>query len=114
MSRLQKESKEMPKVTFIDPTGKEHPLDAKEGYSLMEVAVENDVPGIEADCGGACACATCHIYVEDDWLAKLTPIDDGEEAMVECADEYKEGTSRLACQIPVVEKLNGLVVKVVG
>lgn len=99
----------MPKVTFIDSDGQPHSLDAGIGASLMEVAVKNMVPGIDADCGGACACATCHVYVETSWLPKLNPKDDMESSMLDFAEDVKEN-SRLSCQITLTENLDGIVV----
>jgi len=99
----------MPKITFIDYQGSETNVEAELGQSLMEVATQNDVSGIDADCGGACACATCHVYVSADWVAKLGGPEDLEAEMLEVAEETKEN-SRLACQISIGEELDGLVV----
>jgi len=99
----------MPKITFIEHDGKEHVIEGKKGQSVMEAAVSNMVPGIDADCGGACACATCHIYVNADWLAKLGPKDDMEESMLDFADNV-EPNSRLSCQINLDKSLDGLIV----
>ena len=101
----------MPKVTFIEHDGTEHAVEAGEGFSVMEAAVRNGVPGIEADCGGACACATCHVYVDPAWVeATGTPVE-MEADMLEFAIE-PQPTSRLSCQIRITDALNGLVVRV--
>jgi 2Fe-2S ferredoxin len=100
----------MPKITYIEQNGKEHVIEAQSGLSVMEVAVKNMVPGIDADCGGACACATCHVYVDDAWAEKVGKPDSMEESMLDFAYEPKE-TSRLSCQINVSDKLDGLIVR---
>ena len=100
----------MPKVKYIDPNGKEHEVDVPPGWSLMEGAVKNLVPGIDADCGGACACATCHVYVDKEWLGKLPPKAEMEETMLDFAQDV-ESCSRLSCQIKVTPELDGLVVR---
>jgi len=100
----------MPKITYIDTTGKERTVEVPEGWSVMEGAVKNLVPGIDADCGGACACATCHVYVDPAWVEKLPPKQDMEETMLDFAQEL-EPNSRLSCQIKVTPELDGLVVK---
>jgi 2Fe-2S ferredoxin len=100
----------MPKITYIEHNGKEHVIDVPEGWSVMEGAVKNLVPGIDADCGGACACATCHVYVGEQWLSKLTPKEDMEETMLDFAQDL-EPNSRLSCQIKVTKELDGLTVK---
>ena len=99
----------MPKIKFIDHDGKERDVDVAEGLSVMEGAVKNLVPGIDADCGGACACATCHVYVDEAWLGKLDPKSDMEETMLDFAQELKPN-SRLSCQIKVTPELDGLTV----
>lgn len=100
----------MPKITYIQHSGAAHAVEANPGLSLMEVAVKNNVPGIDADCGGACACATCHVYVDPDWLAKLGARTAMEQSMLEFA-EGVETNSRLACQIKIADELDGLVVR---
>ena len=100
----------MAKVTYVEFDGTEHAVDVKVGNSVMEGAIKNNVPGIDADCGGACACATCHVFVDPAWLEAVggrTPI---EEATIEFADGV-EPNSRLSCQIKVTDALEGLVVK---
>jgi len=100
----------MPKVKYIESNGKEHDVDVPAGWSVMEGAVKNLVPGIDADCGGACACATCHVYVDKEWLGKLPPKADMEETMLDFAQDV-ESSSRLSCQIKVTPELDGLVVR---
>ena len=100
----------MPKIKYVEHDGKEREVDVAEGLSVMEGAVKNLVPGIDADCGGACACATCHVYVDEAWLAKLDPKSDMEETMLDFAQELKPN-SRLSCQIKVTPALDGLTVR---
>jgi 2Fe-2S ferredoxin len=100
----------MPKITFIESAGAEHVVDGQVGVSVMETAVKNMVPGIDADCGGACACATCHVYVDAGWLEKVGKPQAMEESMLDFAYEPKEN-SRLSCQITVTDALDGLVVR---
>ncbi|MBP7702260.1 MAG: 2Fe-2S iron-sulfur cluster binding domain-containing protein [Phenylobacterium sp.] len=100
----------MVKVTFIEHSGRQHEVEAREGLTLMETAVKNNVPGIDADCGGACACATCHVFVEPDWLGRLAPQSPMETSMLEFADETASN-SRLACQISLAPDLDGLTVR---
>ena len=101
----------MPKVTYIEFDGTEHSIDVESGLTVMEGAVNNSVPGIEAECGGACACATCHVYVDEQWLEKLESREDMEEDMLECAASELQSNSRLSCQIEVSDALDGLVVR---
>jgi 2Fe-2S ferredoxin len=100
----------MPKIKYIEHSGKEHDVDVPVGWSVMEGAVKNLIPGIDADCGGACACATCHVHVDPAWAGKIPPKQDMEETMLDFAQELTE-TSRLSCQIKVVPELDGLVVR---
>ena len=100
----------MSKVTYIESNGKEHTIEIANGLSVMEGAVQNDIPGIDADCGGGMACATCHVYVKDDWYDKIPKKTDGEEDMLDMAYEPNK-FSRLSCQIIITDKLDGLVVK---
>ena len=102
----------MPKITFVEHGGKEHTVDVAEGLTLMEGAVSNNVPGIDADCGGACACSTCHVYVHPDWVGKLPEKEDMEIDMLDFAFEPDETRSRLTCQIKVTADLDGLVLQV--
>ncbi len=100
----------MPKITYIEHNGKSHTLDVENGLTVMEGAVQNNIPGIDADCGGSCACATCHVYVEEKWLKKLSDKENTEEDMLDLAFE-PNSFSRLSCQIIVSDELDGLVVK---
>ena len=97
----------MPKVIFHALDGQRHELDVAEGTTLMEAAIDNDVAGIVAECGGACACATCHAYIDDAWSARLPPMEDMEDAMLDAAAERRP-TSRLTCQIRVTPELDGI------
>ena len=99
----------MPKITFIDADGTSREVDTKTGSSIMEAAVQNMIPGIDADCGGACACATCHVYVAADWLPKLKAKDDMEDSMLDFAEEVQDN-SRLSCQILMNDDLDGITV----
>ena len=100
----------MPKITYIEHIGKSHTIDIPKGLSDMEGAIQNNIPGIDADCGGSMACATCHVYVKEEWFDKLPKKEDGEEDMLDMAYEPKKN-SRLSCQLTVSEELEGLVVK---
>jgi len=100
----------MPKITYIEQSGAEHVIEAEAGTTVMENAVKNMVPGIDADCGGACACATCHVYVDPAWAEKVGKPEAMEESMLDFAYEQKEN-SRLSCQIQVTDALDGLVVR---
>ena len=100
----------MPKITYIEHNGKTHVQEVPNGLSVMEGAVQNNIPGIDADCGGSCACATCHVYVDEGWFNKLQKKEDAEEDMLDMAHEPNK-FSRLACQITVDDGLDGLVVK---
>ena len=99
----------MPQVTFIEHDGTAHIVTATIGKTLMEAAVDNNVPGIDADCGGACACATCHVFVTPEWEALTGDRTEAEIAMLNFAAEVKPN-SRLSCQIPITASLDGLVV----
>jgi len=100
----------MPKITYIEHSGKSHTIEVAKDLTVMEGAVQNNIPGIDADCGGACACATCHVYVDEQWLDKLPKIESSEEDMLDVAYEPNQ-FSRLGCQITVSDDLDGLVVK---
>ena len=100
----------MPKIKYIEHDGKEHEVEVPVGWSVMEGAVKNLIPGIDADCGGACACATCHVYVDAAFESKIQPKEDMEETMLDFAQDL-EPNSRLSCQIKVTEELDGLVVR---
>ena len=99
----------MAKITYIEHDGTEHVIDVKNGLSVMEGAVKNNIPGIDADCGGACACATCHVYVAPEWLPKTGEKSAMEDSMLDFAESV-EPNSRLSCQIKVSDELDGLVV----
>ncbi len=100
----------MATITYIEFNGKEHVVDVKPGLSVMEGAVKNNIPGIDADCGGACACATCHVYVDPAWSDKTGDKSAMEESMLDFAENV-EDNSRLSCQIKVSDELDGLVVR---
>jgi len=100
----------MPKITYIEHNKKSHTVDVSNDLTVMEGAIQNNIPGIEADCGGACACATCHVYVDEKWFDKIPQKEDAEQDMLDMAIEPNK-FSRLSCQITVNDKLDGLVVK---
>ena len=100
----------MSRITYIEHDGTEHVVDVKPGLSVMEGAVKNNIPGIDADCGGACACATCHVYVDAEWLAKTGEASSMEQSMLDFANDV-ETNSRLSCQIKVSDDLDGLIVR---
>ena len=99
----------MPQITYKDKDGVSKTIEVENGLSVMEGAIQNEVPGIDADCGGAMACATCHVYVEEKWLDKLPKADDAEVDMIDMAHEPKKN-SRLSCQLIVTDELEGLIV----
>src|SRR3954449_9083708 len=99
----------MAKITYIEFNGAEHTVEVRTNFTVMEGAVKNNIPGIDADCGGACACATCHVYVNEEWLEKTGTRSAMEESMLDFA-EGVEANSRLSCQIKVTDALDGLVV----
>jgi len=99
----------MPKITYIEHNGKSHTLEVANGLTVMEGAIQNNIPGIDADCGGSCACATCHVYVDEKWFKKLSNKESAEEDMLDMAFEPKS-SSRLSCQLTVSDELDGLVV----
>ena len=101
----------MPKITYITSENETHTIDVDKGLTVMEGAVQNNIPGIDADCGGGMACATCHVYVTEDWFDKLPKKEDGEEDMLDMAYEPKKN-SRLSCQIVVSDELDGLKVNI--
>ena len=101
----------MSKITYIEHNGKSHTIDVPRGLSVMEGAVQNNIPGIDADCGGGMACATCHVYVNEEWKDKLPAKEDGEEDMLDMAFEPKQN-SRLSCQLIVSDELDGLIVNI--
>ena len=99
----------MAKITYIEHNGTSHTVDVQNGLTVMEGAVQNNIPGIDADCGGGMACATCHVYVKEDWFDKINKKSEGEDDMLDQAYEPKKN-SRLSCQIIVSDDLDGLVV----
>ena len=99
----------MPKITYIDNEGNSKTIDVENGLSVMEGAIQNNIPGIDADCGGSMACATCHVYVEEKWLNKLPKAEDSEVDMIDMAFEPKKN-SRLSCQLTVTNELDGIIV----
>ncbi len=99
----------MPKIIYIEHGGKKHTVDAPVGTTVMENAIKNGVPGIVAECGGACSCATCHVHVDEVWTEKVGPPTPMEEDMLDFAFDVRP-TSRLSCQIKVTDELDGLVV----
>ena len=101
----------MAKITYNTHDSKTHTIDVQNGLTVMEGAVQNDIPGIDADCGGGMACATCHVYVKEDWWDKLPDKEDGEEDMLDMAHEPNK-FSRLSCQIIVSDELDGLEVSI--
>ncbi len=100
----------MPKITFFEHNGTRHDVEAVPGQSLMRAAVDNGVPGIDADCGGECACATCHVYVDPAWFDKTGARSEMEQSMLSFA-AVTQDNSRLSCQIVVSDALDGLVVR---
>ena len=101
----------MTTIIFIDHEGNETAVDAPNGESVMEAAINNDIDGIVAECGGACACATCHSYVDEAWLDKMPPMSDMEDSMLDAAYERRDN-SRLTCQIEMKDEFDGLVIHV--
>ena len=99
----------MPKITYNDNQGNSKTIEIENGLSVMEGAIQNDVPGIDADCGGSMACATCHVYVEEKWLNKLPKAEEAEVDMIDMAYKKKKN-SRLSCQLIVSDELDGLIV----
>ena len=100
----------MAKITYIEHSGKSHTIQVQNGLTVMEGAIQNNISGIDADCGGSMACATCHVYVKEEWFNKLPKKEDGEEDMLDMAYEPNK-FSRLSCQLTVSDELEGLVVK---
>ena len=100
----------MPKITYIEQNGKSHTVSVENGLTVMEGAVQNNIPGIDADCGGACACATCHVYVDEKWFSKLKEKESAEQDMLDVAFE-PNSFSRLSCQLQFSDELDCLVVK---
>ena len=101
----------MPKITYKDHQGTSKTIEVENGLSVMEGAIQKEIPGIDADCGGACACSTCHVYVHPDWVAKIPGREPMEEDMLDFAYSPDENLSRLTCQIEVTDELDGLIVR---
>ena len=99
----------MAKITYIENNGKAHTIEVAEGLTVMEGAVQNNIPGIDGDCGGGMACATCHVYVKDEWFGKINKKSEGEDDMIDQAYEPNK-LSRLSCQIEVSPNIDGLIV----
>ena len=99
----------MAKITYHTHDNKTHTVDVQKGLTVMEGAIQNDIPGIDADCGGACACATCHVYVKEEWLDKLSEQGESEKDMLDFAFETKSN-SRLSCQLMLEDKHDGIIV----
>jgi|TARA_B100002052_G_scaffold276845_1_gene281853 2Fe-2S ferredoxin len=99
----------MPKVKYIENNGQSHTIEVPKGLTVMEGAVQNNIPGIDADCGGGMACATCHVYVKEEWFDKINPKTEGEDDMIDQAHQPNK-FSRLSCQISVSDEIDGLVV----
>ena len=99
----------MPTVTYVEANGQSHEIDIASGVSLMQGAVDNMIDGIVAECGGACACATCHCYIDDSWVDKLEPASEMEKDLLDCVTDPKDN-SRLSCQVKMTDALNGLVI----
>ena len=100
----------MPKITYIEHNGKSHTVNIPNELTVMEGAIQNNVPGIDADCGGACACATCHVYVDEKWFNKLKKKEEGEEDMLDMAYQPSK-FSRLSFQLLVSDELDGLILR---
>jgi 2Fe-2S ferredoxin len=101
----------MAKITYVLASGEKHEVDVENGSTVMEGAIRNAVPGIEAECGGACACATCHVYVDEKWSPVVGQAEPMEEDMLDFAYDVRP-TSRLSCQIRVRDEIDGLIVEV--
>lgn len=101
----------MTTITFISPDAKQHTVTATNGETLMDAAVDNDIPGIDADCGGGCACATCHILVPDAFMAVVSHMDEDEQYLLDFLDN-RQKNSRLSCQIKVSDRLDGMVITI--
>lgn len=100
----------MPRITLIEFNGNDHTIEAEVGNSLMQSAIDNSVPGIDADCGGACACGTCHCFIENEWAGATGEVDPMEESMLGMRPDRAD-TSRLSCQIEVSDDMDGMVVR---
>jgi 2Fe-2S ferredoxin len=109
-NQLQQVPGAMPKITYISNAGEEHTIDVSVGMTVMRAAIANNIPGIDADCGGSCACATCHVYVDPAWADKVKPADATEADMLDFVLD-RQPNSRLSCQLEVTPALDGLVVR---
>ncbi len=101
----------MPKVTYIHHSGAEHVVEVPDGWTLMQGATLNGIDGIVGECGGACGCATCHVYVDEAWAERLAPARDDENEMLDCTASERRPNSRLGCQIKLSGELDGLVAR---
>ena len=101
----------MGSITFIEHNGNQHQVDIEEGKSVMQLAMDNGVPGVDADCGGACACGTCHVIVDKNWVSAIGSANDDENQMLDMTPEKSE-TSRLSCQITATDAMSGMVVRI--
>ncbi len=101
----------MSSITFIEHNGNQHQVDIEEGKSVMQLAMDNGVPGVDADCGGSCACGTCHVIVDKNWVSAIGSANDDENQMLDMTPEKAE-TSRLSCQITATDAMNGMVVRI--
>jgi ferredoxin, 2Fe-2S len=110
MSLFGRKEQQKVTVTYISDAGERKNVSVPVGDSVMEGAIKNGVDGIVAECGGACQCATCHVYVDEAWLGRLNPIQEDEDAMLNTTASERRPNSRLGCQIPLTEALNGLIV----
>ncbi len=111
MSLFGRKPQETATVTYISYSGESHPVSVAIGDSVMEGAIKNGVDGIVAECGGACQCATCHVYVDEAFLSLLKPIAEDEDEMLNSTFSERRSNSRLGCQIPVTKELDGLIVR---
>lgn len=100
----------MPKITYIEHNGKEHQIEIPLGFSIMEGAIKNSIPGIDADCGGSCACATCHVYVDEKFLHKIPEAEEAEKDMLDFVQD-SDKSSRLSCQIIISNEIDGIRVR---
>ena len=101
----------MPQITYVAADGTRTELEVAEGTSVMQAALAQGLPGLNADCGGACQCATCHVYIEQPWADQLSAMGDTEDAMLDCTGEPRQSHSRLSCQVLVTTALDGMVVR---
>ena len=101
----------MPRIIFLTPDGDRHEVEVEAGYTVMEAAINNNIEGIIAECGGACACATCHSYISEEWINRLPEMDDMEDSMLDAAYDRRDN-SRLTCQLEMSDEWDGLVVQV--